>query len=96
MRVKPAGGIRLPKSAAGNLDHFDVVGLEALVDRTDRGHARWRYGRLGTRPNAWGSDQQCRYEQEQALGAGFADHAHTYSDLIGTVAGGKSPARSTR
>jgi hypothetical protein len=41
MRIRSDRPIGLPKSSAGHFDHFDVIGLEAFVDRSNVSHARW-------------------------------------------------------
>src|SRR5882724_13630249 len=80
MRVKSGGGVRLPESASGHLDHLDVVGLEAFVDRANAGHARGCQRQFaGCSPKAGKSHQQCPQERWLTFKTGFVDRAHARS-----------------
>src|ERR1700674_2851434 len=80
MRVKSGGRVRLPKSASGHLDHLDIVGLEAFVDRANAGHAHGCQGQFaGGSPKAWKNHQQCPQEPWLTFKTGFVDHAHARS-----------------
>src|SRR4030081_1049623 len=80
MRVKSGGRVRLPESASGHLDHLDVVGLKAFVDRANAGHAGGCHGRFaGGSPKAEKSHQQCPQEPWPTFKTGLVDRAHARS-----------------
>src|ERR1700738_1862924 len=80
MRTRSVRSIGSPKSAAGHFDHFDVIGLETLVDRADAGHLRGCDGQLvGESAGASNCDEKYRYQASPKLKTKLSDPPHENS-----------------
>ena len=67
-----------PETAAGDLDHFDVVGLEALIDFADGGHllASETVGVLCGQPDG----KRCERDQQRNRGEDGCHHGSSSSE----------------
>src|SRR5258706_1003187 len=74
MWIRSVRSIGFPKSSSGHFDHFDVIGLETLVDRADARHFRGRAGQLvGKSAGAGHCNEKCRYQASPESSTGPLD-----------------------
>src|ERR1700682_123017 len=80
MCIRSVRSIGPPKSSASHFDHFDVIGLETLVDRADAGHLRRCDGQF-VRESAGASngDEQYRDQASPKLKTNPSGLTHEHS-----------------
>src|SRR5216684_6515013 len=80
MCIRSVRSIGPPKSSASHFDHFDVIGLETLVDRADAGHLRRRDGQfVGESAGASNGEEKYRDQASPKLKTRLSDPTHEHS-----------------
>src|SRR5450631_128660 len=80
MCIRSVRSIGLPKSTASHFDHFDVIGLETLVDRADAGHLRRCDGQfVGKSAGASHGEEKYRDQASPELKTRLSVPTHEYS-----------------
>src|ERR1700681_522954 len=80
MCIRSVRSIGPPKSSASHFHHFDVIGLETLVDRADAGHLRRCDGQLvGERAGASNGEEKYRDQASPKWKTRLSDLTHEHS-----------------
>src|SRR6266478_4080500 len=80
MCMRSVRSIGPPKSSASHFDHFDVIGLETLVDRADAGHLRRCHGQfVGESAGASSGEEKYQGQASPKVKTRLSDHTHEHS-----------------
>src|ERR1700738_1255278 len=80
MCIRSVRSIGPPESSASHFDHFDVIGLETLVDRADAGHLRRYDGQfVGESAGTSSSEEKYRGQASPKLKTRLSGLSHEHS-----------------